>query len=120
MSQIASVLPNLVPYGPRGKLNFFGRMKIGGRVNAGFGLILGLLVVSAASGIFGMEEFSSLYDGIAEANTKTVSILEVDRDVWVMRRSIEAYAASPTQAMLDKFEKTAASVQRTVTSAKDS
>lgn len=118
MSLVASALPNIAPNTSLRKLSFFGRLKIGGRVYAGFGLILGLLVFTAAAGVLGMEEFSSLYDNIAEASNKTASILEVDRDVWVMRRSIEAYAVSPDRAMLQKFEATAASVKKAVARAK--
>ena len=107
MSQVSATVSAIAAHGLSSKQGLFSRLKIGGRIAAGFGLILALLLLVAGAGVYGMEDFSSLYDGIATASGKTVEILGVDRDVWVMRRNIEAYAATPDEATLKKFETTA-------------
>lgn len=118
MSQVSATVSAIAAHGLSSKQGLFSRLKIGGRIAAGFGLILALLVIVAGAGVYGMEDFSSLYNRIATASTKTVDILGVDRDVWVMRRNIEAYAANPDEATLKKFEATADSVKKTVDAAK--
>jgi methyl-accepting chemotaxis protein len=117
MSQVSDAVSAIAARGLSSKQGLFSRLKIGGRIAAGFGVILALLVVVAGAGVYGMEDFSSLYDGIATASGKTVDILTVDRDVWVMRRNIEAYAVNPDEATLKAFEKTATSVQKAVSAA---
>ncbi len=118
MSQVSATVSAIAAHGLSSKQGLFSRLKIGGRIAAGFGLILALLVIVAGAGVYGMEDFSSLYSQIAKASNKTVDILGVDRDVWVMRRNIEAYASNPDAATLKKFETTADSVKSTVDAAR--
>jgi methyl-accepting chemotaxis protein len=66
-------------------------VRIGTRINAGFGAVLALLALVAALGYFGLKSVGSSYSDYTRISGGVVQVSESDRNAVGLRRNLAAY-----------------------------
>jgi methyl-accepting chemotaxis protein len=92
-------------------------LKVRGRINGGFGLIISLAVVAAAVGYIGL---SKVTDGIAQyvqINGVADRASGIDRDVLRMRRQVIQYSATRNAGNLEQARKIEADLTKALADA---
>ncbi len=84
--------------------NLNSRFKVRTRINAGFGIVLALLLVVAGVGYFGIESSESTFEQYALVAENTASLLEADRSYVAMRRNVQLYTQNGDEPSLGRIK----------------
>ena len=76
-------------------------LKIGARINLGFGVVLGLLVVLSANAIWSMTDTSGLFGRYVTVSTNAMRILLANRDFGELRRNVLLFAQTGDAKVAD-------------------
>ena len=79
------------------------RFNIGTRINAGFAIVLALLLAVAAMGYYGLTSSGSTFDSYALLAKNTTLVLEADRNVVGIRRNVLLYNQSGSEQTLTRL-----------------
>jgi methyl-accepting chemotaxis protein len=96
-----------------GKL--FGRLKIGTRVYAGFGLTLVLLIAVGAVGVLNLGKTGTALEKYDTISTNTVSGVGIERNFVGLRRNILAYTTSGNERALARARELGPALQKEMT-----
>jgi methyl-accepting chemotaxis protein len=80
------------------------RFKVGTRINAGFGIVLALLLAVAGVGYLGLESSESTFEHYAVVAENTATLLEADRSYVAMRRNVQLYTQDGDEASLGRIK----------------
>src|SRR5260370_31094513 len=78
----------------------FTKISVKTRVYSGFGLILLLLAIVAATAVSGLRDGQTLFGDHARISDVTRTVMEVDRDIVELRRNVFAFAKTGDQGAL--------------------
>jgi methyl-accepting chemotaxis protein len=98
-----------------GILRFGTRLKIGTRVAGGFLVVVGLLLLVAGQGYFGVIESRDTFAEYRRLVTTSTSVLEIDRDFMALRRTFLAYLYSGAAELPKRMEELQGELQARLT-----
>jgi methyl-accepting chemotaxis protein len=105
---VAAARPGLARFAARLRLS---RLKIGTRLNAGFGLVLLLLGIVGAVGFNGLASSGDALEKYDRLTGETLAILDVERNVVALGRDIAEFAATGSEAVLRRTRTLATGVR---------
>lgn len=82
-------------------------VRIGTRINAGFGAVLALMLLIAALGYFGLKTIGTSYSDYARISGGVVQVSESDRNVVGLRRNLAAYVQSGSDQTIQRMNELA-------------
>jgi methyl-accepting chemotaxis protein len=84
---------------------FITNLNIGGRIYAGFGLILLLVVVMSAMAILEVEHLSDSFDQYANMAADSILVTDIDSEMGDLRLGVNRYIRSNEEADLEQANK---------------
>ncbi len=78
-------------------------VRIGTRINAGFGAVLALMLLVAALGYFGLKTLGTSYSDYTRISGGVVLVSESDRNVVGLRRNLAAYVQSGSDQAIQRM-----------------
>src|SRR5262245_1330929 len=89
-------------------------VRIGTRINAGFGAVLALMLLVAALGYFGLKTLDTSYSDYSRIANGLVTVSESDRNVVGLRRNLAAYVESGGDRALQRMNELADPIRNTL------
>lgn len=83
----------------------FTNLKLTTRINLGFGVILGLLVLLSAVNQFSLQRAKQAFEEGTATSAYATEILDIDRNTVELQRSVLAYVFSGYEGLIDRVER---------------
>ena len=80
-------------------LNFFARLRIGGRIYAGFVVCLALLAMLGALGVYSFQSIEASHTYFAKISRNSLNISRIERDFVGLRRNVTLYTLTGDQKL---------------------
>ncbi|MGV3634069.1 MAG: methyl-accepting chemotaxis protein, partial [Pseudorhodoplanes sp.] len=91
--------------------NLNSRFKIGTRIGAGYILVLGLLVIVAATGYFGLRSASEAFGRFTSISETAARVAQADRDFVALRLNMQMYFDKGDDKVLARIRELAQTVR---------